>query len=286
MYYARSHSHKKIKKVFDLLISLSIVHSMAFPPVASLDDRLKELITQPEISLGVVAYHDQTAARILHLYLTGYATLRKFYDFRDQEHNVKDGEKPQLRPLARKRAAAAALIAVVSSAADNIFGGLYDESRDAIVHVDVLLALLGEAMVFVNRTCPILSFTALQPRQAMLANSVLKEKLGPKPVLSRDQNLALLSAIESLETVSRRIYSQCEECFNSTLSSHHNSQSLPNPQEMMRKTLSNVTSSSGFSLEGSEMLGDSMTSGGGSGSMVKIGGRRDKKDSVKDGAKR
>lgn len=154
MYYARSHSHRKVKKVFDLLISLSIVHSMAFPPVASLDDRLKGLISDPEINLGVVAYHDQKAARILHLYLTGYATLRKFYDFRDQEHKVKDGEKPQLRPLARKRASAAALIAVVSSAADNIFGGLYDESRDSVVHVDGLLALLGEALVFVNRTCP------------------------------------------------------------------------------------------------------------------------------------
>ena len=65
-----------------------------------------------------------------------------------------------LKPRARKKAAAAALIAVVSSAADNIFGGLYDESRDAIVHVDGLLALLGEAMVFVNRKCPTLVFSA------------------------------------------------------------------------------------------------------------------------------
>ena len=51
---------------------------------------------------------------------------------------------------------------------------------------------------------------------------------------------------------------------------------------MMRKTLSNMTSSSGFSLEGSELLGDSMTSGGGSGSMVKIGGRRDKETARDD----
>ena len=161
MYYARSHSHKKVKKVFDLLISLSVVHSMAFPPLASLDDRLKGLISQPEVSLGLVAYHDQEAARILHLYLTGYATLRKFYDFRDEEHNLEQGEKPQLRPLARKKAAATALVAVISSAADNIFGGLHDESRDAVVHIDGLLALLGEAMVFVNRTFPGLVVAAL-----------------------------------------------------------------------------------------------------------------------------
>ena len=120
----------------------------------------------------------------------------------------------------------------------------------------------------------------------MLALSVLNGKLGPKPIFSRGQNFALLSAIESLETVSRRIYSQCDECFNSTLSSYYNGQSLPNPQDMMRKSLSNITNSSGFSFVGSEMLGDSMTSGGGSGSMVKIGGRRDKKEVLKDDVRR
>lgn len=55
----------------------------------------------------------------------------------------------------------------------------------------------------------------------------------------------------------------------------------------MRKTVSSLTSSSGFSLVGSELLGESMTSGGGSGSMVKLGGRRtnneDKTETVKRG---
>lgn len=45
---------------------------------------------------------------------------------------------------------------------------------------------------------------------------------------------------------------------------------------MMRKTVSSLTSSSGFSLVGSEMLGESVTSGGGSGSMVKLGERQRK----------
>ena len=108
-------------------------------------------MSRPEDGLGRVAFHDQEAARMLHLYLTGYATLRKFYDLRDEEYNCEEGEKPRLRPLARKRAAAATLIALIANASDSIYGGLYDVSRDSVMHVDGLLALLGEAVVFVNR---------------------------------------------------------------------------------------------------------------------------------------
>ena len=57
-----------------------------------------------------------------------------------------------MRPIARKKAAATALLAVIASATDNIHGGLYDEQRGAVVQVDGLLALLGEALVFVDRT--------------------------------------------------------------------------------------------------------------------------------------
>lgn len=105
----------------------------------------------PERSLGQLALVDPEAAEMLHAHLTGYATLRKFYDLRDAEIVLGEGEKPRLRPIARKNAAATALLAVISSAADGIHGGLYDENRGSIVQVDVLLALLGETMVFVNR---------------------------------------------------------------------------------------------------------------------------------------
>ena len=88
---------------------------------------------------------------MLHTHLTGYATLRKFYDLRDEEVNLEQGQKPRLRAIARKTAAATALLAVINSAADSIHGGLYDEDRGSIVQVDGLLALLGEAMVFVDR---------------------------------------------------------------------------------------------------------------------------------------
>lgn len=88
------------------------------------------------------------------MYLTGYASLRKFYDLRDEEVNLKEGGKPSLRPFARKKAAISALLAVINSAADNIHGGLYDPESEAIVQIDGLLTLLGEALPFVNRKQP------------------------------------------------------------------------------------------------------------------------------------
>lgn len=143
-----------MKDVLNLLISLSLVRSLAIPPISSLDDHLKNLLFSPEKSLDEIANVDPEAAGVLHKYLTGYATLRKFYDLRDEAVNLKDGQKPSLRPIARKKAAIVALLAVVESAADNIHGGLYDYQRGSIVQVDGLLSLLGEAMVFVDRTYP------------------------------------------------------------------------------------------------------------------------------------
>ena len=96
---------------------------------------------------------DPKAAEMLHTYLTGYATLRKFYDLRDEEVNGEKDQNPRAKGKARKTAAATALLAVINSAADNIQGGLFDENRGSVVQVDGLLSLLGEALVFINRTC-------------------------------------------------------------------------------------------------------------------------------------
>ena len=96
---------------------------------------------------------DPKAAEMLHTHLTGYATLRKFYDLRDEEVNSETDQHPRARAKARKTAAATALLAVINSAADNIQGGLFDENRGSVVQVDGLLSLLGEALVFINRTC-------------------------------------------------------------------------------------------------------------------------------------
>ena len=89
------------------------------------------------------------AAEILSVQFSGYATLRKFYDLRDQEVN---GVEVTLRPVARKKAALAALMTVIASAGDSIQGGLYDEKIESIIPVDGLLNLLGEASIFVDRT--------------------------------------------------------------------------------------------------------------------------------------
>ena len=112
------------------------------------------MIFTPEQNLSQLAQVDPKAAEMLHTYLTGYASLRRFYDLRDEEVTLKEGQKSRSRPIARKEAAATALVAVINSAADNIHGGLYDEDRGAVVQVDGLLALLGEAMIFVNRAYP------------------------------------------------------------------------------------------------------------------------------------
>lgn len=151
IYYARAHRHKKVKNILDLLISLSLVQSIAFPPLLDLDENLRSLLFTPEQSVGQLALMDPKAAEMLHTYLTGYATLRKFYDLRDEEIDLEVGQKPAARPNARKAAAATALLAVINSAADNIHGGLFDENRGSVVQVDGLLSLLGEAMIFVNR---------------------------------------------------------------------------------------------------------------------------------------
>ena len=109
---------------------------------------------EPKACLSSIARIDEEAARILQFYLSGYATLRRFYESRDEEFELQEGQRPRYKPLARRRAAAQALAAVIGSAADNIYGGLYDPDRDSAVQVDGLLALLGEACAFVNRECP------------------------------------------------------------------------------------------------------------------------------------
>jgi hypothetical protein len=64
---------------------------------------------------------------------------------------LKDGQKPPHRPMIRRLAAANSLMVIIASAASSIRGGLYDPEVETVVQVDVLLPLLGEALVFVNR---------------------------------------------------------------------------------------------------------------------------------------
>lgn len=88
-----------------------------------------------------------------------------------------------------------------------------------------------------------------------------------------------MSAIEDLETVTSRVYSQCEECFRSTLLEYHSraggksaSEAFarpPSPQALLKKSVSSLTASSSFSFIGSDMLESARmrsVSGAGSGS--------------------
>ncbi|MCJ1350311.1 MAG: hypothetical protein MMC33_000292 [Icmadophila ericetorum] len=232
VYYARAHSRDKLRDVLDLLISTSLVQSLAYPPKKDLnsDQHLRDLLFNPGKALGTLAQFDEEAAILLQQCLSGYATLRKFYDLRDEEMHLESGQKPSMRPLARKKAAASALLAVIASATDNIHGGLYDEERTAVVAVDGLLSLLGEALIFVNPN----------------------DENGP--FLTLPQILSLLKAIEDLQTCIPKIYLQCEDCFHATLSALSGFQNSQTPRDLLKKSISSLTASSGFSLIGSSMM--------------------------------
>ncbi|KAL9604282.1 MAG: hypothetical protein Q9219_000680 [cf. Caloplaca sp. 3 TL-2023] len=235
IYYTRARRPDRVKNVLDLLISLSVVESKAFPSSAALDDNLRALVERPKESLAALARLDPDAVRLIHIHLTGYASLRRFYDLRDEEVNPSKASKSRLSPVARRKTAMSTLIAVINSAADNIHGGLYDPDRGSIVPVDGLLALLGEASVFIDQ---------------------------PTRELSLAQCMDLLKAIEDLQTVAPRVYEQCEECFRCTLVNGRSPQQQqqrqgkrPDAREMLKKSISNVTSeSSAFSLVESELM--------------------------------
>lgn len=90
------------------------------------------------------------------------------------------------------------------------------------------------------------------------------------PILTLQQTFALLKAIEDLQTVTSRVYTNCEECLQSTLQNFHGTQSPPSPRGMFKKSVSSMTNSSGFSLVGSGMLEGSKSIGS-SGVLVKGG---------------
>ena len=149
-YYARGHCWKRMRNVLDLLLSISLIRSDAFPPKSLLDSDLHSLIYERESSFEKLSALDRDAAAKLYGFMSGYASLRAFYDLRDSRLYSKSQERPAKSWHLRRTEAASKLCAVVISASDNIAGGLFDEHRQAAVQHDILLALLGEAMVLVK----------------------------------------------------------------------------------------------------------------------------------------
>ena len=93
------------------------------------------------------------------------------------------------------------------------------------------------------------------------------------------QQSTILSAIEDLETVTPRVFAQCEECFRSTLLHYHSYErrsalAPPSPHNLLKKSVSSGLNASTFSLIGSEMLESlgrsSTTTGSGSGILVSL----------------
>jgi len=151
IYYAQARSVQQLRNTLDLLISLSLVQSSAYPPSSTLDQQLHSLLDRQSTALKSLALTDVEAAQLVATHLSGYATLRRFYALRDESEDDDEENKSGLRPLARKREASKAIIALVDSAADSIRGGLFDTEVEAVVQVDTLLVLLGEALPLMER---------------------------------------------------------------------------------------------------------------------------------------
>ncbi|KAJ3562814.1 hypothetical protein NPX13_g8423 [Xylaria arbuscula] len=216
-YYALAHRPGKVRDVLNTLMSISLVESTVYPPESELDESLRELLKERTATLEDFAKQDLEAAELLGKMLSGYATLRQFYEHRDRNSN------PHKKSLLRRQQAAAALTAVIASADDNIRGGLYDDTRDAVVSEDFLLALLGEISVFVGQS---------------------------PPLITLDQIDTLLKAIEDIQTVGSRVYEVADEFFKLVLASGHGKGSTP------ASLLSQSTPSLGgsFVMTGSSMI--------------------------------
>ncbi|KAI1862606.1 uncharacterized protein JN550_010131 [Neoarthrinium moseri] len=216
-YYALAHRPGKVRDVLNGLMSISLAESTIYPPESELDNRLRLILKERNTTLEQFAKQDLEAADLLGKMLSGYATLRKFYEIRDG--NGTGGA----RSIARRQQAATALSFVIASADDNIRGGLYDDTRDAVVSEDFILALIGEASVFVNQS---------------------------PAVLNQDQVDTLLKAVEDIQTVGSRVYEAADAFFQIVMSSGHGKGSTP--ADLMKKSTNSLNGS--FVMTGSSMM--------------------------------
>ncbi|SPQ22056.1 38e33afc-f5ce-45e7-9d1f-886671648e58 [Thermothielavioides terrestris] len=235
-YYALAHRPNKVREVMNLLISYSLIQSTAFPPTADLDEYLRKLLTDRKNTLEQCANQDMEAAELLGKMLSGYASLRQFYEIRDNEQAL-----PHATPQARRQQAAAALVSVIASSDDNIRGGLFDQTRDGIVSEDFLLALLGEALVFVSDPD---DPSAVHPTHGQHAAAI-----------SLDQIDVMLKAVEDLQAVGSRVYNACDEFLQLVLATAPGGLKGSTPADLLKKSGgAGGGSSSNFVLAGSSRV--------------------------------
>lgn len=193
IYYARAHANPKLKDTISFLTSLCLLQSAAVPSREALDPQLASLLSTERTALMQLARVDPDAASSLGAQLSGYATVRQFYNLRDND------KSRDLRPLERKRKAGEALIGVIESAADCIRGGLFDPEIESVVPVDVLLALLGEAL-------PLLG----QQRR----------------VFNKEQIFALMRVVEDFDTAPSRIRERAVDTLRGSLNAFRSGGSM------------------------------------------------------------
>jgi hypothetical protein len=157
--------------------------------------------------------------------LSGYATLRKFYDLRDTDGFTAQHSR---RAAKMRRDAMTALAAVIASADDNIRGGLYDPTRDAVVSEDFILALLGEALPFISQGGS-----------------------SAPAVVTFDQMDTLLKAIEDIETVSGHVFGAADTFFSTVMASAPGLKGS-SPHDLLQQ--SSTTASGSWVLAGSSMF--------------------------------
>lgn len=229
IFYARAHATAKLKSTLGLLTSLSLLRSAAIPPISTLDVQLASLLSEDRAALTLLARTDAEATALLAAHLSGYATLRRFYDLRD-------AATP--RPLERKREAANCLVAVLESAADCIRGGLYDPEVEAVVSVDGVLALLGEAM-------PLLGLE--------------------KRIFTREQVFTLLRIVEDFESAPTRIQQNAESLLQASAKAYKSGgsgRSLEKSRSDLSSKSSGGLGGSSYDMLASSVMVQSMTSGG------------------------
>ena len=193
IYYARAHATRKLRDTLSFLISLCVLQCAALPPQLVMDLQLESLLSKERSALVRLARVDVEAAALLSRNLSGYATLRRFYELRDQDVNPTDSITARMGPLERKREAAKALVAVIDSASDCIKGGLFDPEVEGVVAVESLLVLLGEVLPLLGQH---------------------------KRILEMKHVLGLMGVIEDFEAVSERIRQGAESLLHAAMNAY------------------------------------------------------------------
>lgn len=178
-----------MKDTISLLTTLCVLQSAAIPARDGLDPQLASLLSSERTALVQLARVDPDAATLLGAQLSGYATVRRFYDLRDKNSNASG----PLRPLERIRKAANALLGAIESAADPIRGGLFDPEIESVVPVDVLLALLGEVLPLLGQQ---------------------------RGVFNKEQIFALMRVVEDFDTAPLRIRERAVDVLKGSLNAY------------------------------------------------------------------